>query len=71
MERMPIESSLIRAVAYDPTASVLEVEFTGEGHVYEYYDVPYSVFEELLHEESKGRYFNEHVKDLYAAERIA
>ena len=36
--------------------------------VYRYFDVPYSVFDELMSAESKGAYFNEHVRDMYAYE---
>jgi hypothetical protein len=68
MERQPVESALIRSVGYDPTASILEVELIEIGRVYRYFDVPYSVAEELMSAESKGAYFNEHVRDMYAFE---
>ena len=68
MDREPVESSLIRSVGYDPTGSILEVELREGGRVYRYFDVPYSVAEELMAAESKGAYFNEHVKDMYAFE---
>lgn len=67
MNRDPVDSIVIRSVGYDPAASVLEVEFLDSGEVYEYFDVPYSVYLELMEEESKGRYFNDFVKDLYAS----
>jgi KTSC domain len=68
MQRVPVESSLIRAVGYDPDSSVLELEFLDPRRVYLYYDVPFSTFEELLVAESKGTYFNDLIKDLYAFE---
>jgi hypothetical protein len=68
MERQPVDSSLIRSVGYDPTDSILEVELLEAGRVYRYFDVPYSVAEELMSAESKGAYFNEHVRDMYAFE---
>ena len=69
MDRQPVESRLIRSVGYDPAASVLEVELLAEpARVYRYFDVPYSVFDELMAAESKGAYFNEHVRDMYAYE---
>ena len=70
MTREHVDSVVIRSVGYDPTASVLEVEFVDSGEVYEYFDVPYSVYLELMGEESKGRYFNDFVKDLYASRRL-
>jgi hypothetical protein len=66
MERQPIESSLIRSVGYDVASSILEVELAEEGRVYEYFDVPFSAYQELMEAESKGSYFNEFIKDLYA-----
>jgi hypothetical protein len=65
-----VESSLIRSVGYDPAGSVLEVEFVENNRVYAYYDVPWSVYEELLAAESKGIYFNELIRDVYAYEEI-
>ena len=68
MDRQPVESRLIRSVGYDPTDSVLEVELLDGGRVYRYFDVPYSVAEELMSAPSLGAYFNEHVRDMYAFE---
>jgi hypothetical protein len=70
MDRQPIESALIRSVGYDPTDSILEIELLEGGRIYRYFDVPYSVAEELMSAESKGTYFNEHVKDMYAFEEV-
>ena len=64
MYRRPVESSLIRSVGYDLPGSVLEVEFAS-GSVYEYYDVPLSVYSELMAAGSPGSYFNDFIKDLY------
>jgi hypothetical protein len=64
VERCPVESSLIRSVGYDLDASVLEVELM-TGNVYEYYDVPLSVYDELMDAPSKGSYFNEFIRDMY------
>jgi hypothetical protein len=68
--RRTVESSLIRSIGYDLPSSVLEIEFAN-GHVYEYYDVPLSVYSRLMASDSKGAYFNEHVKDMYPYGQIA
>jgi hypothetical protein len=68
MDRQPVESRLIRSVGFDAVDSILEVEMVGGGRVYRYFDVPYSVAEELMAAGSKGAYFNEHVRDVYAYE---
>jgi hypothetical protein len=68
--RRPVESSLIRSVGYDLASSVLEVEFVEGGRVYEYYDVPLSVYSELMAAESKGSYFNDHIRDMYSYSQL-
>ncbi len=66
MPREPVESSLIRAVGYDVPSSILEVELAEDGVVYDYFDVPFSAYTELMEAESKGAYYNDFIKDLYA-----
>jgi hypothetical protein len=64
MDRRPVESGLIQTLGYDLADSVLEIEFFG-GRVYQYYDLPLSIYSELLLAESKGAYFNEFIRDMY------
>jgi hypothetical protein len=68
MERQSVASSLIRSVGYDPAGSIMEVEFIEPGRIYTFYDVPYSVYDELMEAPSKGRYFNEFIRDDYPYE---
>jgi hypothetical protein len=63
--RRPVESSLIRSVGYDLASSVLEIEFLERHRLYQYFDVPLSVYSMLMAAESKGAYFNEHIRDMY------
>ena len=70
MERYPVNSSLIRSVGYDLPNSILEIELVESNRVYEYFDVPFSVYNELMEAESKGSYFNELIKDLYAYQEV-
>jgi KTSC domain-containing protein len=70
VDRQPVESSLIRSVGFDPAGSVLEVELVEGRRVYAYYDVPFSVYSELLDAESLGAYFNEHIRDMYSYEEV-
>ena len=44
MERQPVDSSLIRSVGYDLINSILEIEFVQPNRIYEFFDVPYSVY---------------------------
>ena len=68
MDRQPVDSTLIRSIGYDLIASILEVELLESGRIYRYFDVPYSIVEELMMAESKGAYFNEQIRDMYAFE---
>lgn len=64
MDRVPVVSSNIRSVGYDPTSSILEVEFNS-GSVYQYLNVPESEYEGLMNAASKGRYLNRNIKGRY------
>ena len=68
--RRPVDSSLIRSVGYDLPSSVLEIEFVGEGRVYEYLDVPLSVYSRLVAAQSIGNFFNESIRDVYSYQQI-
>ena len=70
MYRRPVESSLIRSIGYDLPSSVLEVELAGGKGVYEYLDVPLSVYSRLMAADSIGAYFNEHIRDVYVCDQI-
>ena len=69
MERRPVTSSSLASVGFDSDRQILEVEFRN-AKIYQYFEVPESVFLKLLEAESKGRYFNLHVRDLYRYERL-
>ena len=57
MNEMRVESTTLRAVAYDDSRGVLQVEFCTRS-IYHYYGVPAAVYEALLGASSKGSYFN-------------
>jgi hypothetical protein len=68
--RRPVGSDVLRSVGYDLASSVLEIEF--ESHrLYHYFDVPLSVYSMLMAAESKGAYFNEHIRDMYTYQEQA
>lgn len=64
MARAEVESSLIARVGYVPDYKVLEVEFI-DGSSYQYFGVPERVYKALMAAESRGRYFNDRVRDAY------
>ena len=64
MERIPVSSSNIRAIGYDLSSQVLEVEFHNST-VYQYTEVTEGEYEGLMNAESKGKYFNANIKNRY------
>lgn len=66
MQRFAVESTTLRSVGYESAEQILELEFTS-GAVYQYFDVPESVWHGLLKAESKGKYFNREIRDDYSA----
>jgi len=62
VERIPVSSTDIASVGYETDTQTLEVEFRS-GTVYQYFNVPKFHYEGLLNASSKGRYFNEHIKN--------
>lgn len=69
MERQPVNSSNLATVGYDPNAETLEVEFKN-GLIYQYYNVPQVVFDELVSAPSPGTYFNINVKNRFATAKL-
>jgi hypothetical protein len=69
MERQNVESSLAISVGYDPTTSTLEIEFKSGGAVWQYYDVPESVYYEMINN-SIGKYFHANIKGNYAESQV-
>lgn len=69
MERQNVDSSLATSVGYDTNASILEIEFKSTGAVWQYYDVPESVYYELING-SIGRYFHSNIKGQYAESQV-
>jgi hypothetical protein len=69
MERQQVESSNLASIGYDAENEILEVEFK-HGGVYQYFDVPEYVYEELMDADSHGRYFVRNVKDEYEYQKM-
>jgi hypothetical protein len=61
---VPVDSSMIQAVGYDPQTRVLEVVFTS-GRTYCYEGVPPEVYQGLMAADSKGRYMRAEIIDVY------
>ena len=68
MELVPVESSMISAVAYDDAARDLLVIFN-TGQTYVYGNVPREVYDNLLKADSKGSYMKDFVIDMFPYRR--
>jgi hypothetical protein len=69
MKWVAVESSLLMEVAYERGDRVLWLRLYN-GRIYRYSDVPAEVYTDLLEAESKGRFFNLEIKDIYACVRV-
>ena len=61
MERIPLDSSNIISVGYDKERKTLEIEFAS-GAIYQYFDVPKSVYSKLIDADSHAKYFDRNIK---------
>jgi len=64
MIRQPVSSSNIRSIGYDAKSQALEIEFHSGG-IYQYFNVPESIYSALMSASSHGSYFHRHIEDRY------
>jgi hypothetical protein len=69
MNRQSVSSSNIASIGYDVNSQTLEVEFLNGG-VYQYFDVPQHVYEELMGAGSKGKHLASNIKGYYRYSRV-
>jgi hypothetical protein len=64
MDREYVDSSMITSFGFDPSNSTLEIEFKN-GAVWQYFDVPESVYYEMKSASSCGKFFHSSIKGQY------
>ena len=69
MERYTVASSNIASIGYDADTDTLEVEFLS-GAIYQYYNVPQNMYDQLVQAGSKGRFLNTYIKNAYPYSRV-
>ena len=69
MQRYSVASSNIAAVGYDAATETLEVQFLN-GSIYQYYNVPENMYDQLMKEGSKGQFLNAYIKNAYPYSRV-
>jgi hypothetical protein len=70
MNRAPVSSKNIRSIGYSQEQSLLEVEFH-HGGIYQYFNVPISMYHGLMEAGSKGSFLAENIKFNYRYQRVA
>ena len=69
MERRNVDSTMIRSIGHDSTASVLEIEFIS-GPIWQYRDFPESAWHEFDSADSHWKYFHAYIKGNYSESQI-
>ena len=70
MLRQVVQSSSLLSIGYDRTTATLEVEFANGG-VYRYAGVPPELWSAFRQSESKGKFFQDNVRDIFATTRVS
>jgi uncharacterized protein len=69
MKRQAVTSSNIGAIGYDVNSQTLEIEFLNGG-VYQYFDVPEHVYDDLMGASSQGQYLAQSIKGHYRYSKV-
>jgi hypothetical protein len=64
-----VKSSNLKSASYDTESKILTVAFNN-GSIYEYYDVPWTIFTKLRMSESQGKYFNTNISRSYKYKKL-
>lgn len=64
-----LRSTTLATADYDPDRQTLDLKHR-TGKVHRYFDVPPTVFDELMAARSPGRYFNAKIRGRYRAELV-
>jgi len=68
MQAIRVDSRLLTWVTYFPDQRRLQLQFRS-GEVYDYSEVPPEICRELLASESKGGYFNRHIRNRFPTQQ--
>lgn len=68
MQREPVTSSSVVSLGYDAATETLEVEFSSG--VYQYYNVPQPIYDEMMAGDSIGKFVNAYIKPAYPCAKM-
>lgn len=69
MRRQSVSSSNIASIGFDSQSQTLEIEFLNGG-IYQYFDVPENVFNDLMNAGSHGEYLARNIKGSYRYSKV-
>jgi len=69
MQHIPVSSSNLTSVGYEPSRQILEILFHSGG-LYQYSGVPTNIYHGLMSASSHGKYFHQFIKNVYPYRRI-
>jgi len=69
MDRIEVESKMIRSIGCDIDNAILEIEFNN-GAIWQYYDFPESIWYEFSSSDSKGKFFLQEIKNQYSESQV-
>lgn len=64
MNMIPVSSSNLVAVGYEPQTKTLRIQF--HNGTYDYYNVPENEYQNLMNASSKGQYHAKYIKNSYS-----
>lgn len=69
MERRAVSSTNLASVGYEPDTATLEIEFKNGG-IYQYFNVPQIIADQLFSASSKGTFFAANIKNQFQFSRL-
>ncbi len=69
MNRIPVDSTNVLEVGYDSGTQTLEVLFKN-GNIYQYFDVPQTIYDNLISASSVGQFLSKEIKGNYRYARL-
>ena len=69
MQRTYVRSTNISSIGYDEATETLEIEFLSSA-IYQYFNVPLTMHEQLMQADSKGKFLHMYIKNKYPYSRV-
>lgn len=70
MDKDVVDSSMISSIGYDQSSGTVEIEFRSSGQVWQYYDVPEIIYNDVRTAGSLGKAFNAMIKTHFREARV-